>query len=399
MKKLLLFACAAVTAMSANAQFTKEQIVKERVANKMFSVTTEETTCTPNTNVAAAPALNDLAGNYVEDSYIEIHECSAATISVEGNKVKVAPSVSGNISIEGTYDAATGVVTLPQQDLGTYTDTRGTFSFQLWSIVQKADGYYYSSDPVTFDVDDNGAWSLNQAAYCIRISAFTPAEGSQYTEADMKGKNWTASWETRFMPINGAQKGFTMGNSTGKKWAEYNYPVAIEDLEYSVNVFNFSNMGCLGIDVNEDGTVSVAMGQPMMDLGLGDDEAAIYGKYLCVYGVDLEGQSMKSNNDKETTAGTISGNTITITEYFRINSLWDAEGSGYAENWYADGTTITLNEGNYLLGGTAGIDEVKPTLEERAKNAKTYNLMGQRVNQTTAKGLLIRDGKKYIKKY
>ena len=61
--------------------------------------------------------------------------------------------------------------------------------------------------------------------------------------------------------------------------------------------------------------------------------------------------------------------------------------------------TITLNEGNYLLGGNGtGIDNVSTTLAERVKNSKTYNLMGQQVNRMESKGLLIRDGKKYIKK-
>ena len=62
------------------------------------------------------------------------------------------------------------------------------------------------------------------------------------------------------------------------------------------------------------------------------------------------------------------------------------------------GSTITLNTGNFLAAGTTGIEEIGVTREEKIKNTKTYNLMGQQVNRATAKGLLIRDGKKYINK-
>ena len=158
-------------------------------------------------------------------------------------------------------------------------------------------------------------------------------------------------------------------------------------------------MGCLSLDVNEDGTVSLAMGQPMADLGFNTQEDIDnFGKYLCIRGVDLKGDGISTNLDKETSVGTISGNTITITEYTRMTSLISPDQRWYTGNWYADGMTITLNTGNFKGAQTNGIEVVKPTLEERAKNSKTYNLMGQQVNRATAKGLLIRDGKKYINK-
>lgn len=93
--------------------------------------------------------------------------------------------------------------------------------------------------------------------------------------------------------------------------------------------------------------------------------------------------------------GTISGNTITFDNIFINCSDLTEDGYGLFDGYYRLGSTITLNEGNYTA---TGIEEIGVTREEKIKNTKTYNLMGQQVNRATAKGLLIRDGKKYIKK-
>lgn len=61
------------------------------------------------------------------------------------------------------------------------------------------------------------------------------------------------------------------------------------------------------------------------------------------------------------------------------------------------GTTYEMAQGNYLYslnGETTGISTVE---EAKAENAPVYNMAGQRVN-ASAKGLLIQNGKKFIRK-
>ena len=87
MKKLLLFVCAAITAISGNAQstligksFTVEQL-KKNVVNKVVSTTNTNETANLNNSIAKAPELNKLSGNYVEASFNEIYNCSEANIT------------------------------------------------------------------------------------------------------------------------------------------------------------------------------------------------------------------------------------------------------------------------------------------------------------------------------
>ncbi|MBS5528750.1 MAG: hypothetical protein KHX42_11445 [Prevotella sp.] len=399
MKKLLLFACAALTSMTVGAQTELASITKLAHNNVKEAVIAGKTS-TINNAVAAAPALDALAGNYTETvPEGELISCSPAVVSIDGTNVKME-FANGAAVVTGTYDAATGVINIGEQACGSKTDSRGTWEFLIRGLasINEAAGTLQTTNELSFTVDADGNIDCNQLGYFIKVTKFTAAAGSSYTDGQYDGATWNWAQEPRFIQCNGVQKGHQNGRNTNG-WEEFSNSVSIEDYEYSVNVYNYCEMGCLSIDVNEDGTVSIAMGQPMADLGFETQEDIDnFGKYLCIRGVDLEGNNISTNLEKETSVGTISGNTITITEYTRMTSLISSDQRWYTGNWYADGMTITLNTGNFKGTQTNGIEVVKPTLEERAKNSKTYNLMGQQVNRATAKGLLIRDGKKYIKK-
>lgn len=399
MKKLLLFACAALTSMTVGAQTELVSITKLAHNNVKEAVIAEKTS-TINNAVATAPALDAIVGNYTETSSDgELITCSPATISIDGTNVKMV-FANDAVTATGTYDAATGIINIGEQDCGSKTDSRGTWEFTVRGLaaINEDAGTLSTTKELSFTVDEDGNIDCNQLGYFIGVKKFTALPGTSYKDGQYDGATWTWAAEPRFIPCNGVQKGHQNGRNTNG-WEEFSNSVSIEDYEYSVNVYNYCEMGCLSIDVNEDGTVSIAMGQPMADLGFNTQEDIDnFGKYLCIRGVDLKGDGISTNLDKETSVGTISGNTITITEYTRMTSLISPDQRWYTGNWYADGMTITLNTGNFKGAQTNGIEVVKPTLEERAKNSKTYNLMGQQVNRVTAKGLLIRDGKKYINK-
>lgn len=396
MKKLLLFACTALFAISASAQATVNmesasvEKLQYKLAENMKAMSAANVEALNNANVAAAPATDKVAGNYIEDNIYDIHECSAAKITaMDGNKFKIA-FATGYAEIEGTYDPTTGVITCGTQECGSYTNTSTgvTFYFTIKGIssLDLANGKLNVTDDLSFTVADDGSISLNQEGYILIIS--------NCTNTDYTGMTWVWYTGTRFMPVNAVQEGRA---STSDSWKAYSTPVAVEDYEYSVNVYNFCNTGCLSIDINDDGTVSVATGQKLAELNLSDDSGYdTYGYYINFVGVKLDGGYIIRDYDKTTVTGTIKDNVITLGEYFALASLSDPDGSAYLRGWYAPNATITLNEGNYLA--TSGIEEIGMTREDRIKNTKTYNIMGQQVDRSTAKGLLIRDGKKYIKK-
>lgn len=399
MKKLLLFVCFGIFAMSVNAQeqaktkvASTKKLQYELASNMKMAaaISTEAFNKANGFNAAKAPEMDKVAGNYIEDNYLDIHECSAATITaMDGNKVKIAFS-TGYAEIEGTYDPATGVITCGAQECGSYTNTSTgvKFDFTIFGIseLDLDQGKLSITEDLSFTVADDGTISIDQLGYFLRISGCT--------EASYIGQTWSWYAATKFMPVNATQAGFS---NIGTGWNEYAIPVSVEDFEFSVNVYNFCEEGCLSIDINDDGTVSAATGQPTRELILRDEtEYPTYGHYINFTGVEVTSDGkIRRDYNKTAVLGTIKGNTITLDEYFTLASNADADGAAYADGWYADGTTITLTEGNYIA---SGIEEVTITREEKIKNTKTYNIMGQQVDRSKAKGLLIRDGKKYIKK-
>lgn len=404
MKKLLLFVCAAVTAISANAQttvigksFTVEQL-RENTVNKVLATTNTNETINKKNVIAAAPELNKLSGNYIEASYNEIYDCSEATVTTAGENVAFSIS-GGSASFTGTYDATSGLITVKEQNAGTYTDTRGTFTFEFVGLQENATtGNINIVNQATFTASDEGEISCNQIGYAIAITNFVPAEGSDYTKEDLVGKWWTLSWETRFMPINGVQS--CTANLFNEGYKKHTFPISIEDYEYSVNVYGFCGLGCISLDIDDNLNVSISAGQPIYNNTnvKTEEDIATYGPYYYIVACNIENGYLIPDYDK-VVPGKLSGNTITLSEYFLLRSKNDAEDKGYSLGAVADkASTITLNTGNFLAAGTTGIEEIGITREEKIKNTKTYNLMGQQVNRATAKGLLIRDGKKYIKK-
>lgn len=401
MRKFLLFVCAAITALTANAQtkiqgesFTVEQL-KNSVVNRVSSMPETKVLDKLSNEVAAAPAINDLAGNYIEASNNEFYSCSEATVTVNDNKVTFGISYN-SAQFVGTYDAATGKITVDRQAAGVWTDSRGTFTFEFLGLFENPDDKeIYFTNQSTFTVNETGEISCDDIGFVIRVTAFTPATGSSYKEEDIVGANWVVSWETRFMPTNGKMAGLRniVENSAWTGWQNYSIPVAIEDLDFQVNVFNMCEMGCASIDINDDGTISMPIGQIMQTIPQSYVET--YGEYFTIKGVGVDSQGyMFIDNTMTEVKGTISGNTITFDNIFANCSNVTNEGYALWDGYYRLGSTITLDNGNYI---GAGIKEIGVTREEKIKNTKTYNIMGQQVNRANAKGLLIRNGKKFIK--
>lgn len=394
MKKVLLFVCAAVASISVNAQqevnFDKTQskgieLKKEirpikdskiKVSSEIFSSVKDFSNIKKSLK---APAQNDIYGNYVEDHLKGdvLHVCNAATVQKyeeEGKEYVNLILDNGYADIVGTYDAATGKITCSAQVCHKH-ETYGQFAFY---------GYDAATDKllmeVTFTVDNEKNISLDQDAYYIML----------IDEGDYKGYGWDGIHTSTFLSLENGKFSYDMA---GSEWTALTDKVSIEDYEYSLNVHNFIN-STVSIDINDDLTVSMPTNQPIMETSKNADKE-VYGDYINIAGARLEGSSIYKDYDATEVKGVLKDNTITF-DYFTLASKADADGGSYGA--FIRKATLTLNDGNFLAAGTTGIEEIGVTREEKIKNTKTYNLMGQQVNRATAKGLLIRDGKKYINK-
>ena len=150
------------------------------------------------------------------------------------------------------------------------------------------------------------------------------------------------------------------------------------------------------MEVNDDCTVSMPVGQPMLPCAYISQniDTDVYGEFFIIYGTKSDdGKSWGVDFDAQDIKGKIEGNTLYFEQLFPVFTLFDEEDSGYSMGWFG-GVTISLDKDFQI---TAGIENVNNTVESKIKNAKTFNIMGQRVN-SDSKGLIIRDGKKFLKK-
>ena len=416
MKKFLLMAMAALVAMSASAQRFKNlklegmrHISTEKVfnnANEAAKMTSE-----PAKRMQKAPSPEELGGTkYMQVSFEDMTLCSKAVITPEKYTIseeyedpetgeKQTYTFECNVKLQmnfydgtkwgdiflvnayGYYDQEAATITVPSQYM---EDPTAEFGPLLLFTVNEQ---YVSYDDIIFNVEDNGAIFLNSSESFYVGYVEGEGESSKLYALDR-------STQTSIMPINATMQGYESSYRTSNSWTQMQFDIAVDDQETSIGIYGFCGYGAVSIDVNEDGSVSIATGQPLYDLGLDDEEFAILG-YGQLKAASIDEKSIYADDERPYIVGEIEGNTITITDpeaesYFLIATNPSEEGRYWIGVFAA--MTITLNNGGFI----AGVDG--PTLEERIKNTKTYNLMGQQVNRDTYKGVMIRDGKKYFKK-
>lgn len=395
MKKIFTLIVCATMAIAASAQTLAQpaqegrslvlakQLKASNVVNAAEKVQAQDFTAL-RAKFKAAQA--DLYGQYIMTNYEDIYSTSTAEMKkLEEDGIEYVNLVwgDGDYDIVGTF--ANDTITFPAQYVETWSSSEDYGRLVLYGLVQKEDGLY-STNAIHFVVDpETGLLNLVEDGWTFNI----PDYGQYY---------WERGYASSLMKPNGVMAAAVNGKSFGSDWVQKEWPIYIEDNTENIVVYNFLGMAAIGMDINEDLSVSIEMKQPIRELG--SDDPDTYGKYLCLNGVDTEGNSIRSNNEKETSAARLSDiNSIITEEYMHVCSEWDSEGGGYALGWIADEATFTLNEGEYKIceGQETGIESVETTRAEKLGNQRTYNIMGQQVNRN-AKGLIIRDGKKLFVK-
>lgn len=401
MKKFLLLSCAALATVTANAQdykmanidFGKTQSMAMKAITPSPKKSNMEITPALKSAVkdmsaiknkmAKAPAMSNLDGDYIEhylgvgysQDYTFTQAGAVATAEQDGKKLVQLTMANGYATVVGEYDEATGAINCGAQYC--YEDTKnGWGRFAIYGI----DSEDQIVEDLSFTVDDNGTISCDQAGFYIAMPEY---EDGKY--AWTFGKEWVIS------PVNGVHS-FAVDQNEG--WKDItDVPVAVDDAGFFVDVYNFLSMGYVGMDVNDDCTVSMPVGQPLYPVSPSIDKD-VYGEFFIIYGTKSDdGESWGVDFDAQDIKGKIEGNTLYFEQLFPVFTLFDEQSSGYSMGWFG-GVTISLDKDFQI---TAGIENVNNTVESKIKNTKTFNIMGQRVN-SDAKGLIIRDGKKFLKK-
>ena len=405
MKKFLLLSCAALATVTANAQdykmanidFGKTQSMAMKAITPAPQRSNMEITPALKSAVkdmsaiknkmAKAPALSNLDGDYIEhylgtgysQDYTFTQAGSVSTTTQDGKKYVQLVMANGYATVVGEYDEAAGTITCGSQYV--YEDTKnGWGRFVIYGI----DSEDKLTEDLSFTVDDNGVITCDQAGFYIHMPEY---EDGQYA--------WTLGYEWVISPVNGVHSFAVNQNNQG--WKDItDVPVSVDDAGFFVDVYNFLSMGYVSMDVNDDCTVSMPVGQPMIPCAYISQsiDTSVYGEFFILYGTTSEdGESWGLDLEATDIKGKIEGNTLYFEQLFPVLTLLDEESAGYSMGWFG-GVTISLDKDFQIA---AGIEDVNNTVESKIKNAKTFNIMGQRVN-SNAKGLIIRDGKKFLKK-
>ena len=436
MMKNLLFATALLVAASASAQQLNKVDIQKNVSLENMTAKSvkalDKHTLGNNTAAkkAQAKAIKNMYTAWMgtelatDENVTNAFEMSMEEVNVkdeEGNiyNVQIKDFWQEGTTMLGIYDAEAGTLRIPAQDIcESTTDLGYTNDYGPLTILSLRSDEDNSVGFELVFVENEGTFELADSLAGYYIYAFEfEGEGGQ------KGTGWTYAWDVRLAKMNGIMdfrttaKNFqTTEPKEGSSWAGGTYPINFQDWDISIQINGFPSRadgmrgGCVTIDLNDDGTATMMMGQQLSDYYYGEGKG-----YMRLVGVaqDEEGyinidptvESITGEYHKDIEVTTeIKGDVIafyTVDEegYYATNEyicpLNDSQ-----EYWiggYFCGLEFDLFP--FYLSDVDGISDNHVTLEQRLKNTKTYNLMGQQVNRKEAgKGLLIRDGKKFFKK-
>ena len=408
MKKFLLSAAIVASAMTANAQQPTMQYsangIKSiafkaeekkpmksdlKLSNEMVAKTQNFQAVRSQMNKAMKKA--DFADEYVSDGlslwYPDCHIGESATISFvdvqdpETNETKKMANIhiGKYIDILGDYDAETNTIHCASQFCGELPDYGKLAIYGL-------DDETAFLEEFNFNIDENGILELQENGYAVMAP--------EYSDDAV----FDAKTEWQILPINAMSY---YQNSDGESEpTEYEVPVAIADSKYSINAYGMFGMSSVGIDINDDMTVCMVPNQNIVPCAYMSSsiDTSIFGDYFFIWGttaVEQDGQKYwQIDENSEGIMGLLQDDIVGFDQPFVIATQVSEESRWYSLGWF-DGLTFQLDNRNFVA---AGIKNVENSLIDRVKNSKTYNMMGQQVDVKTAKGLLIRDGKKFIKK-
>jgi len=441
-KGLLIFAAAIMVALGASAQSKISNVrmmnapVELESAMAVAATPSMSSSALSASKIAKVEASEGIAGTYIMDYYTtfkkEFVTSSEFTITNETGvmtpyydeggtpedfnyNVKLTGFTYAPAVAYGYYDAEEQTLTIPQQTIYT-NDKYGRIV--LFGVSEAEGKLAHFMDGIAFDVEDDGTLSL---------ITDTETEGEEvcgfynYLVDYEDGGAWNFGFDLEVFVPNATMYYTTTGEDlggNGSSWAKVQKRVNVEDWGTALTVHNF--LGLCPISVDVDGNnVAIKYGQQVDDYDYTKDEVA-YG-YMKLVGCAIDGSSIKRNYDAKALNGfaTKTGYDFYKTEH---REAWTDEEGDHKEGdyfvdddpnfirYFAVATNPNEQGGAYSLGWCCNLyididEKVDAAIAEginevnaASKSSKmTYNLMGQKVNGAV-KGLVIRDGKKFVVK-
>lgn len=443
MKKTLLIAVATVmVALGANAQVA-------RVASKTMGYAAYQNNF---------KLENVMAKEYQSPVSKNLTAHRAAPASIEGDYILNADNFDGSFTASTSFSvvAQSGTITLDQYDekpsfdynvvlndfsyagavvYGNYNAEQGFIEIPVQTIATHATykeivisgGYRKGEENVGYGkeiiliVNEDGSMDIDEDIEEEGDLATTGWVSFLPNYED--GGLWNYGFDIAVLKPNATMSYATTGKSLGGNgtgWAKVQKRVNVEDYGTELVVNGFLGLAPVTVTVNEDGTCMIPFGQNMDD----HEYEEPYG-IMHLVGCYIEGNSIGRDPNKKFLNGSVSTDATSgakLYEFYKseYKEAWtDEEGehkAGYyyidddpdycryyavASNNDSDGRAYSMGfccntaiETDPVQGEGAGISDVKTNAKS---TVKTYNLMGQEVN-ASAKGLIIRDGKKMLNK-
>lgn len=339
------------------------------------------------------------------------------TPSFEYNVVLHDFSYTGAV-VYGKYDAEAGVIEIPVQTIYTHATYKeivisGGYRSGAQNVGYGKEIFLIVNKDGTMDIDEDIEEEGDVAT--TGWVSFLP----NYEDGGL----WNYGFDITVLKPNATMKyrasSAALGG-TGSGWSAVSIRVAIEDYKSEWVVNYFLTLTPVSVTLNNDGSSSIPLGVKMYDY----DRDEPYGMFRLVGVSDAGDGYISRNYEKELLKGFWENG---YAEFFKVvhKEAWDEEDpethevTHYDEGDYyvtdddeyfpyvavatandEDGAAYQLGYACYISIETdehaaAGINEVKANGRNNA--VKAYNLMGQEVS-AAAKGLIIRDGKKFVNK-
>ena len=440
MKKFLLTSVAAfVVVLAANAQFARvAQLTKGFAYNndvKLEKAMTKDyhpfVSQKLNAHRAATASIDgdyilnadNFEGDFTESSsFTVVSQSGTITLDQYENNPEFQYNVVLNdfsyagAKVYGNYNAAQGFIEIPVQTIFTHPTYKEIVISGGYRKGETNVGYGKSiillvNEDGTMDIDEDIEEEGDYAT--TGFVSFIP----NYEEPGL----WNYGFDIAVLPTNATMNystTSTMMGGTGNGWAKTSKRVNVEDLQSEWVVNNFLGLTPVSITLNEDNTCYITLGQKMYDY----DRDEPYG-YFRLVGISIDGDYIVRNYEKTQFNGFW---TKGYAQFFKTEhkEAWDEtdpetgevthheEGDYFIDDddnyvRYVAVATANDDEGAaYQLGYACNIfievDEaqgsgISETKASAQSNGKAFNLMGQEV-YGNAKGLIIRDGKKFLNK-
>lgn len=435
MKKGLLIAIAALfVAVGANAQYvrvaqTSKMLPLSGNATKEMNYSVKQDVTIANSKFSLSRRAASVDGTYImesDDSTDEFTFLSNKQFTIESSTGTItldqyegSPSFDYNVVLNdfaysggvayGFYNEEVGFIEIPSQTIFKHA-TYGPFV--LSGAYEPGDGYIHFGKEIILLPNEDGGFDLypdveeggDEATATTGWAIYFPEYGSGTLASVGHDVAFYAPNAIMSSDVSGNLR--TDGKTSGWQDDRAEYPVYVEDFESEYVVHNFAGMAAISITINKDGTCQIPLPQYVDDYSY-EDGGFVYGCMRLV-GLDLDGEYIVRNYDKTSLPGfvkeeeggklldffelTTEGKVLqdeTHSPYLSIATGADASGSAYSM-----GAMFAIRIAIPTVDPT-GISEVDNA--NKAATAKTYNMLCQQVN-AGAKGLLIRNGKKFIGK-